>query len=61
MILKTIINNVLKVEDVKYACSCCGYWPLLTMKTTKKRGDELVCPHTPCDFTMPYDKPSEAS
>ena len=47
-------------EPVAKACPKCA-WPLLTMKTTKKRGDELVCPHTPCDFTMPYDKPPEAT
>jgi DNA topoisomerase-1 len=42
-------------EPVAQACPKCA-WPLLMMKTTKKRGTELVCPHTPCDFTQPYEK-----
>ncbi len=42
-------------EPVAKACPKCA-WPLLTLKTTKKRGTELVCPHTPCDFTQPYEK-----
>jgi DNA topoisomerase-1 len=42
-------------EPVAQACPKCA-WPLLTLKTTKKRGTELVCPHTPCDFTQPYEK-----
>lgn len=46
-------------EPVAKACPKCA-WPLLTLKTTKKRGTELVCPHTPCDFTMPYEVPGEA-
>lgn len=41
-------------EPVAQACPKCA-WPLLTIKTTKKRGTELVCPHTPCDFTQPYE------
>jgi DNA topoisomerase-1 len=46
-------------EPVAIACPKCA-WPLLTIKTTKKRGTELVCPHTPCDYTAPYEK-AEAS
>jgi DNA topoisomerase-1 len=42
-------------EPVNQACPKCA-WPLLTLKTTKKRGTEMVCPHTPCDFTQPYEK-----
>ncbi|MES2218209.1 MAG: type I DNA topoisomerase [Pseudomonadota bacterium] len=42
-------------EPVPIACPKCA-WPLLTIKTTKKRGTELVCPHTPCDYTAPYEK-----
>ena len=42
-------------EPVAIACPKCA-WPLLTIKTTKKRGTELVCPHTPCDYTAPYEK-----
>jgi DNA topoisomerase-1 len=50
-------------EPVPITCPKCA-WPLLTLKTTKKRGTELVCPHTPCDYTAPYEKaesPSESS
>jgi len=39
-------------EPVAQTCPKCA-WPLLTIKTTKRRGTELVCPHTPCDFTKP--------
>ena len=46
-------------EPVNQACPKCA-WPLLTIKVTKKRGTELVCPHTPCDFTQPYEKAAEA-
>jgi DNA topoisomerase-1 len=42
-------------EPVNITCPKCA-WPLLTIKTTKKRGTELVCPHTPCDYTAPYEK-----
>lgn len=45
-------------EPVATACPKCA-WPLLTLKTTKKRGTELVCPHTPCDFVQPYEKTEE--
>ncbi len=39
-------------EPVAQACPKCA-WPILTIKTTKRRGTELVCPHKPCDFTKP--------
>jgi DNA topoisomerase-1 len=42
-------------EPVPQTCPKCA-WPLLTIKVTKKRGTELVCPHTPCDFSQPYEK-----
>jgi DNA topoisomerase-1 len=42
-------------EPVAQQCPKCA-WPLLTIKITKKRGTELVCPHTPCDFSAPYEK-----
>lgn len=41
-------------EPVAQSCPKCA-WPLLTMKVTKKRGAELVCPHTPCDFSKPNE------
>lgn len=39
-------------EPVAQACPKCA-WPLLMIKITKRRGTELVCPHTPCDFSKP--------
>ncbi len=42
-------------EPVGQACPKCS-WPLLTIKTTKKRGMEYVCPHKPCDFSKPADE-----
>ncbi|MDR3490654.1 MAG: type I DNA topoisomerase [Gammaproteobacteria bacterium] len=63
-----IFYSCARYPDCKYAlwnepiakpCPTCA-WPLLMIKTTKRRGTELVCPHTPCDFTMPYEKPAEA-
>jgi DNA topoisomerase-1 len=41
-------------EPVNQPCPKCA-WPLLTIKVTKKRGAELVCPHTPCDFSKPHE------
>jgi len=38
------------------ACPDCG-WPMLTIKTTKKRGTEKVCPQKVCGFAKPYDMP----
>lgn len=42
-------------EPVAQTCPKCA-WPLLMMKTTKKRGTELVCPNKPCDFTKQTDE-----
>ncbi|MDX1900987.1 MAG: type I DNA topoisomerase [Gammaproteobacteria bacterium] len=42
-------------EPVAETCPQCA-WPLLTVKVTKKRGTELVCPHKPCDFTKPMEE-----
>ena len=41
-------------EPVAEACPQCA-WPLLTIKTTKKRGTELVCPKQGCGFAKPMD------
>jgi len=46
-------------EPVGQACPKCA-WPILTIKTTKKRGTELVCPHKPCDFTKPMVDESDS-
>jgi DNA topoisomerase-1 len=37
-------------EPVAETCPKCA-WPILTVKVTKRRGTELVCPHKPCDFS----------
>ncbi len=58
--------------DCKYAvwnpplaepCPKCG-WPILTIKTTKRRGTEKVCPQKGCGYAEPYDPndaPAEAA
>jgi len=35
-------------------CPKCG-WPLLTVKTTKRRGTEKVCPQKECGYTAPFE------
>jgi DNA topoisomerase-1 len=35
-------------------CPDCG-WPMLTVKTTKKRGTERVCPQQDCKFAEPWE------
>ncbi|AKQ34009.1 type I DNA topoisomerase [Candidatus Coxiella mudrowiae] len=34
-------------------CPKC-HWPILSVKTTKSRGTEKVCPQKSCNFTKPY-------
>ncbi len=46
-------------EPVAQPCGKCA-WPILTLKTTKKRGTELVCPKKPCDFAKPTDDEPDA-
>ncbi|MEN8259643.1 MAG: DNA topoisomerase, partial [Pseudomonadota bacterium] len=36
------------------ACPEC-HWPILTIKTTKKRGAEKVCPQKDCKYATPYE------
>ncbi len=48
-------------EPVAEPCPQCG-WPVLTIKTTKRRGTEKVCPQPDCSFAEPYEEPqTEAS
>ena len=35
-------------------CPQCG-WPILTLKTTKRRGTEKVCPQKECGYAVPAD------
>ena len=36
-------------EPIKEKCPKCG-WPILTIKITKRRGKEKVCPQKDCDY-----------
>lgn len=36
-------------EPIKEACPSC-HWPILTLKTTKRRGAEKVCPQQECSY-----------
>ena len=42
-------------EPVAEPCPSCG-WPVLTIKTTKRRGTEKVCPQAECSFAEPYEE-----
>lgn len=46
-------------EPVNEPCPKCG-WPVLTIKTTKRRGTEKVCPQPDCSFAEPYEEPEQA-
>ncbi|MCS5565326.1 MAG: topoisomerase DNA-binding C4 zinc finger domain-containing protein, partial [Methylococcales bacterium] len=35
-------------------CPECG-WPILMIKTTKRRGSEKVCPQKDCGYATPYE------
>jgi DNA topoisomerase-1 len=41
-------------EPINEPCPSCG-WPILTLKTTKRRGTEKVCPQSECKYTEPYE------
>ncbi|EGW55031.1 type I DNA topoisomerase [Candidatus Endoriftia persephonae] len=46
-------------EPVDGPCPRCG-WPVLTIKTTKRKGTERVCPQKECSFAEPYEtEPSD--
>jgi DNA topoisomerase-1 len=58
-----IFYSCSRYPDCKYACwnpplkePCpqCG-WPILTLKTTKRRGTEKICPQKECGYAEPYD------
>jgi len=58
-----IFYSCARYPDCKYACwnppiveACpkCN-WPILSIKTTKRRGTEKVCPQKECGFAEPYD------
>jgi len=39
---------------VNEPCPTCD-WPILTLKTTKRRGPEKVCPQKDCKYATPYE------
>lgn len=39
---------------IKESCPTC-HWPILTLKTTKRRGTEKVCPQKECKYATPYE------
>ncbi len=39
---------------IKESCPDCN-WPVLTLKTTKRRGPEKVCPQKECKYATPYE------
>lgn len=41
-------------EPLTEPCPKCG-WEILTIKTTKRRGTEKVCPQKECGFAEPYE------
>ncbi len=41
-------------EPLDEPCPKCG-WPILTLKTTKRRGTEKVCPQKECGFSEPVE------
>jgi len=43
-------------EPVDEACPQCGH-PILTLKTTKRRGTEKVCPQKECDYAEQIEPP----
>jgi DNA topoisomerase-1 len=45
-------------EPVAEPCPSCG-WPILTLKTTKRRGTEKVCPQAECKFSEPVEPATE--
>lgn len=45
----------LKHPPLKESCPKCS-WPIVTIKTTKRRGTEKACPQKGCDFLEPVDE-----
>jgi DNA topoisomerase I len=45
-------------EPIDEPCPDCG-WPMLTIKTTRSKGTEKVCPQKECGFSEPYEKVEE--
>ena len=41
-------------------CPRCG-WPILTLKVTKAKGAEIVCPQPECKHSEPLDDAAQGS
>lgn len=41
-------------EPIAEPCPSCG-WPILTIKTTKRKGTEKVCPQKECSYSEPVE------
>ena len=42
-------------EPIAEPCPSCG-WPVLTIKTTKRKGTEKVCPQKECSYSEPVEE-----
>ncbi len=42
-------------EPVSEACPDCD-WPILTLKTTKRKGAEKICPQKECGYSVPVEE-----
>ncbi len=47
-------------EPINEACPNCN-WPILTVKTTKRRGAEKVCPQQECGYVTPCEEIAKPS
>ena len=47
-------------EPVAEPCPKCN-WPITTIKTTKRKGTETVCPRKECDFAEPREESEQAT
>ncbi len=45
-------------EPIAEACPTCN-WPILSIKRTKRRGAEKVCPQKSCNYIVPYEEEEE--
>ena len=45
-------------EPINQACPTCE-WPITTIKVTKRKGTERVCPQKECKFAEPYETEEE--
>jgi DNA topoisomerase-1 len=53
---KYVVNN----PPLKETCRKC-HWPVLTLKTTKRRGVEKICPQKTCGFVEQSQAPGDAA